>query len=78
MADPYEGKSKGGLTPFAKILIGLIIIALVGFFGWKYLPVGGVAMSSRPLVDLFRHGPGPYFNKGCRPIPSRAICKITI
>jgi len=57
MADPYGGKSKGGLTPFAKILIGLIIIALVGFFGWKYLPVGGVGDELRPSGDLFRHGP---------------------
>lgn len=70
MADPYGGKSKGGLTPFAKILIGLIIIALVGFFGWKYLPVGGVGDELRVhLVTYSGMAPGPYFNKGLSPNP---------
>ena len=42
MADQFpSGEKKGGLTPFAKILIGLIIIGVVGYAAYKYLPEGG-------------------------------------
>ena len=43
MADQFpSGEKKGGLTPFAKILIGLIIIGAVGYVAYTYLPeIGG-------------------------------------
>ncbi len=64
------GGSKGGLTLFAKTLIGLLIIGAVGFAAWKYLPEGD---SKDPLrVHLITYPgmtPGPYFNNGMNPNP---------
>lgn len=71
MADtPFAAKeSKGGLTFFAKFLIGLLIIAAVGFAAWKYLPqAGGSSQELRVhLVTYSGMAPGPYFNNGLTP-----------
>jgi NitT/TauT family transport system substrate-binding protein len=66
---PYAaGESKGGLTFFAKFLIGLLIIAAVGFAAWKYLPEGGSKQDLRVhLVTYSGMAPGPYFNNGMNP-----------
>ncbi len=70
MADqPFapQGK-KGGLTLFAKLIIGLIIIAVVGFAAWKFLPEGGSGKDLRVhLVTYSGMAPGPYFNNGLSP-----------
>jgi len=69
MADQFGGKeTKGGLTTFAKILIGLVIIAVVGYFAWKYLP-GGDGELRVHLVTYSGMAPGPYFNNGMSPNP---------
>ena len=85
MAEPYYKESKGGLTPFAKILIGLIIVAVVGFAAWKYLPddgAGGVSIGGFGGGDLKVHlvtysgmAPGPYFNNGMTPNPESRYVK---
>lgn len=71
MANQNDSKeTKGGLTAFAKILIALIIIAIVGYVGWKYLPVGGEDDALRVhLVTYSGMAPGPYFNNGMSPNP---------
>ncbi len=67
MADQFSyPQSKGGLTPFAKILIGLIIIAVVGYVAWKFLPEGGRELRVH-LVTYSGMAPGPYFNNGMSP-----------
>lgn len=64
MADTFNTKeSKGGLTPFAKILVGLIIIGAVGFAAWKYLPESKGELRVH-LVTYSGMAPGPYFNNG--------------
>ncbi|HEX9974731.1 MAG TPA: ABC transporter substrate-binding protein, partial [bacterium] len=71
MADQFGAKeTKGGLTTFAKILIGIVIIAIVGYIGWKYLPGGGGSDELRVhLVTYSGMAPGPYFNNGMSPNP---------
>jgi hypothetical protein len=64
MADQLGGKEKkGGLTTFAKILIGIIIIAVIGYIAWKYLPEGNDELRVH-LVTYSGMAPGPYFNNG--------------
>lgn len=68
MADQFpSGEKKGGLTPFAKILIGLIIIGVVGYAAYKYLPEGGSGELRVHLVTYSGMAPGPYFNAGMAP-----------
>lgn len=79
MADQFNVKeSKSGLTPFAKILIGLVIVAVVAYLAWMYLP-GGVGGSSKDLrVHLVTYSgmaPGPYFNNGMSPNPDSRYVK---
>ncbi|HNW61219.1 MAG TPA: phosphate ABC transporter substrate-binding/OmpA family protein [bacterium] len=72
MADQPFGAtpSKGGLTFFAKFLIGLLIIAAVGFAAWKFLPEGSSKQELRVhLVTYSGMTPGPYFNNGMSPNP---------
>ncbi|MCI0495625.1 phosphate ABC transporter substrate-binding/OmpA family protein [candidate division KSB1 bacterium] len=72
MADQFGAKeSKGGLTTFAKILIGIVIIAIVGYVGWKFLPGGGIGEKELRvhLVTYSGMAPGPYFNNGLSPNP---------
>lgn len=72
MADQFGGKeSKGGLTTFAKILIGIVIIAIVGYVGWKFLPGGAIGDKELRvhLVTYSGMAPGPYFNNGLSPNP---------
>jgi NitT/TauT family transport system substrate-binding protein len=72
MADqPFAPKeSKGGLTFFAKFLIGLLIIAGVGFAAWKFLPEGSSGDELRVHVITYPGmAPGPYFNNGLSPNP---------
>lgn len=67
MADQFpSGEKKGGLTPFAKILIGLIIIGVVGYIAYTYLPESGGALRVH-LVTYSGMAPGPYFNNGLSP-----------
>lgn len=54
---------KGGMTPFAKILIGLMVIAAVGYAAYKYLP-GSSSELRVHLVTYSGMAPGPYFNSG--------------
>jgi len=61
------GGSKGGLTLFAKTLIGLLIIGAVGFAAWKYLPEGD---SKDPLrVHLITY-PGTRLRAAVRHRPA--------
>jgi NitT/TauT family transport system substrate-binding protein len=71
MAEQFGGKEKkGGLTTFAKIVIALIIIAIVGYLGWRYLPGGGGSDALNVhLVTYSGMAPGPYFNNGMSPNP---------
>jgi NitT/TauT family transport system substrate-binding protein len=72
MADQFAVKEqKGGLTPFAKFFIGLLVIGVVGFLVWKYLPEGGgIGKELRVhLVTYSGMAPGPYFNRGLAPNP---------
>ncbi|MBN2355130.1 ABC transporter substrate-binding protein, partial [candidate division KSB1 bacterium] len=67
MADQFAApQKKGGLTPFAKILIGIIIIAIVGYVAWKFLPEGSDELRVH-LVTYSGMAPGPYFNNGMSP-----------
>ncbi len=67
MADQFPvAEKKGGLTPFAKILIGLLIIGVVAFAAWKYLPESGGELRVH-LVTYSGMAPGPYFNGGMSP-----------
>ncbi|MCI0513009.1 phosphate ABC transporter substrate-binding/OmpA family protein [candidate division KSB1 bacterium] len=69
MADQFSVKeTKGGLTTFAKILIGLLIVAIVGYLAWKYLPGGSDELRVH-LVTYSGMAPGPYFNNGMSPNP---------
>lgn len=75
MAESYIGKeSKGGLTPFAKIIIGIIIIAAVGYVAWKYLPEKSGDLRVH-LVTYSGMAPGPYFNNGMAPNPASRYLK---
>jgi len=75
MADQFSAKeSKGGLTPFAKILIGIVIIAVVGYVAYKYLP-GGSSELRVHLVTYSGMAPGPYFNNGMSPNPDSRYVK---
>ncbi len=71
MADQFGAKeSKGGLTTFAKLLIGIVIIAMVAYVGWKFLPSAGGSDELRVhLVTYSGMAPGPYFNNGLSPNP---------
>jgi len=75
MADQLGGKEKkGGLTTFAKILIGIIIIAVIGYIAWKYLPEGNDELRVH-LVTYSGMAPGPYFNNGMSPNPDSRYLK---
>ena len=75
MADQFGGTPKrGGLTTFAKFLIGLIIIAIVAYVAWKYLPSGNDELRVH-LVTYSGMAPGPYFNNGMSPNPDSRYVK---
>ncbi len=75
MAEQFGGKQKkGGLTTFAKILIGIIIIAVVAYLAWKYLPSGNNDLNVH-LVTYSGMAPGPYFNNGMSPNPDSRYVK---
>ncbi len=75
MADQFAAKeSRGGLTPFAKILIGIIIVAVVGYVAYKYLPGGSTELRVH-LVTYSGMAPGPYFNNGMSPNPDSRYVK---
>ncbi len=68
MADQFPvPEKKGGLTPFAKILIGLIIVGVVGYAAYKYLPESSGKELRVHLVTYSGMAPGPYFNAGMAP-----------
>lgn len=70
MADQFGAKTtKGGLTTFAKILIGIVIIAIVGYLAWRYLPGTSGKDLRVHLVTYSGMAPGPYFNNGMSPNP---------
>lgn len=79
MADQFGAReTKGGLTTFAKILIGLIIIAIVAYIGWKFLPGDGKIGGKELRVHLVTYSgmaPGPYFNNGMSPNPESRYLK---
>jgi len=69
MADPMAvPQGKSGLTPFAKILIGLIIIAVAGYVAYRFLPEESSELRVH-LVTYSGMAPGPYFNNGLSPNP---------
>ena len=76
MAEQFGAKeTKGGLTTFAKILIGIVIIAIVGYLAWRYLP-GTTNKDLRVhLVTYSGMAPGPYFNNGMIPNPDSRYVK---
>jgi NitT/TauT family transport system substrate-binding protein len=76
MGDQFVVKeTKGGLTTFAKILIGIIIIAVVGYVAWKYLPGDSASELRVHLVTYSGMAPGPYFNNGMAPNPDSRYLK---